>query len=311
MKVGILGSGNIGADLMLKIAREPALELVVVAGIDPASEGLALARSRGHETTADGLDGILALDERPDLVFDATFARAHIVHAQRLAEEGIRAIDLTPAAVGPMVIPAVNLDEHLDAPNINMVSCVAQATVPIVHALRRALGEVRYAEIVSTVASRSAGPGTRQNIDEFTHKTRGAIEKLGGAQRGKAIVVLNPAEPPPLMHNTVYALGDDSTDLDLVRSEVAAIAERVRSYVPGYRFRGPTRSGEKLTVFTEVEGAGDFLPSYAGNLDIMTAAAIAVAKAIAARKQPAAATTSTAQGNTAQANTAQGNGAAR
>jgi acetaldehyde dehydrogenase (acetylating) len=295
MKVGILGSGNIGADLMMKVAREPELELVVVAGIDPGSEGLALARSRGYVTTAEGLDGILAVGDRPDLVFDATTARAHLVHAERLAAEGIRAIDLTPAAVGPMVIPAVNLAEHLDAPNINMVSCVAQATVPVVYALRQALGEVGYAEIVSTVASSSVGPGTRQNIDEFTHKTRGAIEKLGGARRGKAIVVLNPAEPPPFMHNTVYALGDGQIDVDRVRAEVSAVAERVQSYVPGYRFRGPTLSGTKLTVFTEVEGAGDFLPRYAGNLDIMTAAAIAVAKAIAARKQPAAATT--AHGN--------------
>ena len=289
MKVAILGSGNIGADLMLKIAREPALELVMVAGVDPASEGLALARSRGHATTADGIDGILAHDDRPDLVFDATTARAHLVHAERLADAGIRAIDMTPAAVGPMVIPAVNLAEHLDARNINMVSCVAQATVPVVYALRRALGEVGYAEIVSTVASRSAGPGTRQNIDEFTHKTRGAIERLGGARRGKAIVVLNPADPPPLMHNTVYALAEGDVDLDRVRAEVSAVADRVRTYVPGYRFRGPTLSGTKLTVFTEVEGAGDFLPPYAGNLDIMTAAAIAVAKAIAARPQPAAA----------------------
>ncbi|MCW2694879.1 MAG: acetaldehyde dehydrogenase [Mycobacterium sp.] len=290
MKVAILGSGNIGADLMLKIAREPALELVMMAGVDPASEGLALARSRGHATTADGIDGIFAHDDRPELVFDATTARAHLGHAERLADAGIRAIDMTPAAVGPMVIPAVNLAEHLDAPNINMVSCVAQATVPIVHALHRALGEVGYAEIVSTIASRSAGPGTRQNIDEFTHKTRGAIEKLGGARRGKAIVVLNPADPPPLMHNTVYALAEGDIDLDRVRAEVSTVADRVRSYVPGYRFRGPTLNGTKLTVYTEVEGAGDFLPPYAGNLDIMTAAAIAVATAIARRAQPAAAT---------------------
>ena len=298
MKIGILGSGNIGTDLMLKVARDPALELVVMAGIDPDSPGLALARSHGYETTTDGIDGILDRDDRPDLVFDATTARAHLVHAERLAALGIRAIDLTPAAVGPMVIPAVNLNEHLQAPNINMVSCVAQATVPIVHALRRAVGALRYAETVSTVASRSAGPGTRANIDEFTHKTRGALEKLGGAQRAKAIVVLNPADPPPLMHNTVYALGSGPIDLDRVRDEVTAIAERVQSYVPGYRFRGPTLAGDKLTVFTEVEGAGDFLPSYAGNLDIMNAAAIAVARAIAERTDGAAAVAGTGNGVT-------------
>jgi acetaldehyde dehydrogenase len=285
VKIGILGSGNIGTDLMVKVSREPAFDLVVVAGIDPDSPGLALARSRGFQTSADGIDGILDRDERPDLVFDATTARAHVSHAQRLAEAGIRAIDLTPAAVGPMVIPAVNLAEHLHAPNINMVSCVAQATVPIVDALRRALGEIGYAETVSTIASASVGPGTRANIDEFTHKTRGAIEKLGGVQRGKAIVVLNPADPPPLMHNTVYALCDGSVELDRVRAEVAAAAARVQAYVPGYRFRGPTLDGDKLTVFTEVEGAGDFLPAYAGNLDIMNAAAIAVAKAIAEKPQ--------------------------
>jgi acetaldehyde dehydrogenase len=295
VRIGILGSGNIGTDLMLKVAREPGLDLVVVAGVDPESPGLALARSRGFETTTDGIEGILDREDRPDLVFDATTARAHMVHAERLADAGIRAIDLTPAAVGPMVIPAVNLHEHLQAPNINMVSCVAQATVPIVYALRRAVGDISYAETVSTIASKSVGPGTRANIDEFTHKTRGAIEKLGGVRRGKAIVVLNPGDPPPLMHNTVYALASGDIDLERVRAEITAVGERVQSYVPGYRFRAPTVDGDKLTVFTEVEGAGDFLPAYAGNLDIMNAAAIAVAKAIAGQTHLAA--TATVQGN--------------
>ena len=303
MKIGILGSGNIGTDLMLKVSREPSLDLVVVAGIDPDSPGLALARSHGYETTADGIDGLLDLSDRPDLVFDATTARAHMVHAKRLAEAGIRSIDLTPAAVGPMVIPAVNLAEHLQAPNINMVSCVAQATVPIIHALRRGAGDISYAETVSAIASKGAGPGTRANIDEFTHKTRRAIENLGGVGRGKAIVILNPADPPPFMHNTVYALATGAIDLDRVRAEVAAVGEFVQSYVPGYRFRGPTVAGDKLTVFTEVEGAGDFLPPYAGNLDIMNAAAIAVARAIAELAPAAAAV--------GQGNAHQGNGATR
>ncbi|WP_214371130.1 acetaldehyde dehydrogenase (acetylating) [Pseudonocardia sp. H11422] len=277
LRVAILGSGNISTDLMYKVRREQSLQLIAMAGIDPGSEGLRRAADLGVPTSADGIDGLFDLDDLPELVFDATSARAHLAHAPRLADAQIASVDLTPAAIGPMVIPAVNGDEHRDGMELNLVSCAAQATVPLVAAVGRAARHLCYAETVSTVASASVGPGTRQNIDEFTHKTRKAIETLGGAERGKAIVILNPAEPPPCMRNTLYA-EVDGLDEDLLAVEVARMVQRVEAYVPGYRVRGPVIDGRKVTLFNEVEGAGDFLPTYAGNLDIITAAAVRMAR---------------------------------
>jgi acetaldehyde dehydrogenase len=277
LRVGIAGSGNIGTDLMLKIDRNPQLELLGVAGIDPASDGLAAASARGHWTTSSGLADMLAHLDQLELVFDATSAKAHPEHARMLAERGIRSVDLTPAALGPAVIPPVNLSEHRAAPDVNLVTCGAQATVPIVAAISR-VGPISYAEIVSTIASRSAGPGTRQNIDEFTVATARALETVGGAQRGKAIVLLNPADPPIVMRNTVFAdVGD--VDPDALAAEIAATVAAVSAYVPGYRLTAePLHQDGTVTVLLEVRGAGDYLPEYAGNLDIMTSAAVRVAE---------------------------------
>jgi acetaldehyde dehydrogenase len=277
LRVVILGSGNIGTDLMYKVLHNDALALVGVAGIDPSSDGLARARVLGIDTSDRGTRALL--DEHPavDVAFDATSALAHVEHAPLLADRGVRCIDLTPAALGPAVVPQVNLEENLDVPDINLITCGAQATVPIVAALSR-VGQVRYAEVVSTVASRSAGPGTRANIDEFTTATGRSLETLGGASEGKAIIILNPADPPIMMRNTVYAeIGD-------MHPEQAAVAVRnavsqVAAYVPGYRLVAePLVADGLLTAFVEVEGAGDYLPSYAGNLDIMTSAAVRVAE---------------------------------
>jgi acetaldehyde dehydrogenase len=277
LPVAILGSGNIGTDLIYKVLRNDALALVGVAGIDPSSDGLARARVLGIATSDRGIEAFL--DEHPavDVALDATSAHAHVEHAPLLACRRVRCIDLTPAAVGPAVVPEVNLDENLDAPDVNLVTCGAQATVPIVAALSR-VGPVRYAEVVSTVASRSAGQGTRSNIDEFTTATARSLETLGGASEGKAIIILNPADPPIMMRNTVYAeIGD-------MHAEQATVAVRdavsqVAAYVPGYRLVAePLVADGLLTAFVEVEGAGDYLPSYAGNLDIMTSAAVRVAE---------------------------------
>ena len=282
LRVAILGSGNIGTDLMHKVARNPALTLVGVAGIDPRSEGLALARAWGLATGSDGPERFL--DDHPDVevVFDATSALAHAQHAPALAARAVRSIDLTPAALGPAVVPDVNLDEHIGARDVNLVTCGAQATVPIVAALS-ALGRVSYAEVVCTVASRSAGQGTRANIDEFTTATAGSLETLGGAGEGKAVIILNPAEPPLTMRNTIYAETGPLAP-GAVRRAVAAAVERVAAYVPGYRLATePLVAGGLVTVFIEVEGAGDYLPAYAGNLDIMTSAAVRVAERYAER----------------------------
>ncbi|MGO9759769.1 MAG: acetaldehyde dehydrogenase (acetylating) [Solirubrobacteraceae bacterium] len=280
MRVGIAGSGNIGTDLMLKIDRSPALDLGGVAGIDPDSDGLARAAALGHWTTAGGLADMLAHVEDLELVFDATSAKAHAEHARMLAERGIRSVDLTPAALGPAVIPIVNLSQHLGAPDVNLVTCGAQATVPIVAAISR-VAPVAYAEIVSTISSRSAGPGTRQNIDEFTVATARALESVGGARRGKAIVLLNPADPPVVMRNAVFADGGE-VELDVVAEEIAATVAAVCSYVPGYRLTAkPLLADGTVTVLLEVTGAGDYLPEYAGNLDIMTSAAVRVAELFA------------------------------
>jgi acetaldehyde dehydrogenase (acetylating) len=282
LRVAILGSGNIGTDLMVKVRRAPALRLVAIVGIDPASDGLARARALGVPATDAGLERWLATDPRVDVVVEATSARAHAEHAPLLAARGIRCIDLTPAALGPAVVPDVGLDRHLDAADVSLVTCGAQATVPVVAALS-AVGPVGYAEAVCTVASRSAGPGTRQNIDEFTVATARSLEVLGGAAAGKAVIILNPAEPPIVMRNTVYAeVGgmDPAAAADAVRAAVG----RVAAYVPGYRLRAdPLVADGQVTVFVEVEGAGDYLPRYAGNLDIMTAAAIRVAELYAER----------------------------
>jgi acetaldehyde dehydrogenase len=289
--VAILGSGNIGTDLLYKLKRSRFLKPTVMAGIIADSEGLARARNEGLATTDQGIDGLLRHRDAFDIVFEATTAAAHKKHAPLLHEAKKIAIDLTPAAVGPYVIPLVNLDEHVGAPNVNLVSCGGQATVPLVSALHE-VAPVEYAEIVATIASKSAGPGTRQNIDEFTDTTARGLEKIGHAARGKAIIVLNPAEPPILMRNTVHGVVADA-DESKILSSIESMVERIKQYVPGYRLRAKPliqdlANGErkkKVTLFVEVEGAGDFLPKYAGNLDIMTSAAVKVGEEIARHLQ--------------------------
>lgn len=303
IKVAIIGSGNIGTDLMMKVMRlSDVLEMGAFVGIDPESDGLKRAARMGVATTSDGIDGLLALPEFRDIeiVFDATSAGAHAKHDAALQAHGKIVIDLTPAAIGPYTIPSVNGDANLDRRNVNMVTCGGQATIPIVAAINR-VAHVRYGEIVASIASKSAGPGTRANIDEFTETTAQAIEVVGGADRGKAIIVLNPAEPPLIMRDTVYCLTDDG-DTAAIEASVAAMIDEVQAYVPGYRLkqkvqferigdnhplRIPEMDGEftglKVTVFLEVEGAAHYLPAYAGNLDIMTSAALRTAEKIALR----------------------------
>ncbi len=302
-KVAIIGSGNIGTDLMIKVMRlSKVLEMGAMVGIDPASDGLARAARLGVATTHEGIEGLVALPGFADIaiVFDATSAGAHHKHNAILQAHGKRVIDLTPAAIGPYTIPPVNGDDNLDAPNVNMVTCGGQATIPIVAAINGVV-KVHYGEIVASIASKSAGPGTRANIDEFTETTSQAIVAVGGATRGKAIIVLNPAEPPLIMRDTVYCLSDDG-DRDAIRASVAAMVADVQSYVPGYRLKqavqfesigsnrplripemGGEYTGLKTTVFLEVEGAAHYLPAYAGNLDIMTSAALKTAEKIAVR----------------------------
>jgi acetaldehyde dehydrogenase len=305
--VAIVGSGNISTDLLYKLQRSEWLEPRWMIGIDPESEGLARARTLGLETSHEGVDWLLAQAEKPDLVFEATSAYVHREAAPRYAEAGIRAIDLTPAAVGPGVIPPANLREHLDAPNVNMVTCGGQATIPIVYAVCRALAEqgatVPYAEIVASVSSASAGPGTRANIDEFTKTTSAGVQTIGGAARGKAIIILNPADPPMIMRDTIFCAIPEDADRDAIAQSIRDVVAQVQSYVPGYRllndpqFDDPSmNSGGQavVTTFVEVEGAGDYLPPYAGNLDIMTAAATKVGEEIA--KQRVGAGSSTAGG---------------
>ena len=286
IRAAILGSGNIGTDLMYKLKRSNLLRPMLMAGIVPDSEGLARARQEGLATTTEGIDGLLKQKETFEIVFDATTVAAHKKHAPLLNDARKIAIDLTPAAVGPYVIPLVNLDEHIGASNVNLVSCGGQATVPLVSALDE-VAPVEYAEIVATIASKSAGPGTRQNIDEFTDTTARGLEKIGHAARGKAIIVLNPAEPPILMRNTIHGVLASADEEKILRS-VEFMVERIKQYVPGYRLRAKPliqdlsngSSKKKVTLFVEVEGAGDFLPKYAGNLDIMTSAAVKVGEEI-------------------------------
>jgi acetaldehyde dehydrogenase len=291
VKVAILGSGNIGTDLMYKLLKQPGhMELALLAGIIPESDGLARARSLGIAASAEGIKAVLE-DPEIKIVFDATSAKAHIRHAKALRDAGRIAIDLTPAARGPYVVPPVNLGELADQTNVNMVTCGGQATVPMVHAVSR-VTPVRYAEIVSTVASVSAGPGTRQNIDEFTDTTARSLEMLGKAREGKAIIILNPADPPILMRNTIYILPAGEFDEQAVRDSVLRMEAEVQEYVPGYHLKNPpvfenieTPWGRRpmVTLLLEVEGAGDYLPRYSGNLDIMTAAARRVGELVAQR----------------------------
>ncbi len=305
--VAIIGSGNIGTDLMVKILRHGKhLRMGAFVGIDPESDGLRRAAKMGVQTVSTGIDGLIA---HPDFgsikyVFDATSAGAHAKHEKLLRPHGVRVIDLTPAAIGPFVVPAVNLEQHLDAPNLNMVTCGGQATIPMVHAVARVTA-VAYAEIVASISSKSAGPGTRANIDEFTETTSNAIVRVGGARRGKAIIVLNPAEPPLVMRDTVYCLVDGDADQAAIAASVEKMAAQVASYVPGYRLKqavqfdaftarmpqepaGAPSARLKVSIFLEVEGAGHYLPPYAGNLDIMTSAALATAERIAANQAVAA-----------------------
>jgi acetaldehyde dehydrogenase len=301
LKCAVIGSGNIGTDLMIKAKRmSDVVEVVAMVGIDPESDGLARAERMGVATTSDGIDGLVAMDvfDEIDLVFDATSAGAHARHDEVLRAHGKQILDLTPAAIGPYVVPSVNLEEHLGAPNLNMVTCGGQATVPMVAAINK-VAHVVYGEIVSSISSKSAGPGTRANIDEFTETTSKAIEEVGGAEMGKAIIVLNPAEPPMIMRNTVFCLVETGDPEEIERS-IIDMVETVSEYVPGYRLKqkvqferlddgapvhipdmGRKFTGWKISIFLEVEGAAHYLPAYAGNLDIMTSAAIKTAERLA------------------------------
>jgi len=303
-KVAIIGSGNIGTDLMIKILRtSKTLSMAVMVGVDPDSDGLARAKSMGVETTHQGISGLVAMPEWQDIgiVFDATSAGAHANHAKVCNQAGKVIVDLTPAAIGPFIVPAVNGDDNIDQLNVNMVTCGGQATIPIVYAVSR-VAPVLYAEIVASISSKSAGPGTRANIDEFTETTSDAIEKVGGAKKGKAIIVLNPAEPPVMMRDTIFTFSEDGNEAEITQS-VEEMVKAVQSYVPGYRLKQSVQferytaenplhlpgfgllSGLKTSVFIEVEGAAHYLPSYAGNLDIMTSAALKTAEKIAIARQ--------------------------
>ena len=305
--VAIVGSGNIGTDLMIKIQRgDGTLTVGAMVGIDPNSDGLARAARMGVATTADGVDGLLAMPEFSDikLVFDATSASAHRTNWAKLGPTGVRMLDLTPASIGPFCVPVVNLDEHLDAPNLNMVTCGGQATVPVVAAIND-VAAVSYAEIVSSISAKSAGPGTRANIDEFTETTSTALKVVGGAQRGKAVMILNPADPPILMRNTIYCLVNGDADHNAIESSIMEMVDKVTAYVVGYRLKQTVQfetftadnplhipetgkfTGTRVTTLLEVTGAAHYLPAYAGNLDIMTSAAKATAERIAVHSESA------------------------
>jgi acetaldehyde dehydrogenase len=296
----IVGPGNIGTDLLAKLQRSEHVEVQYMIGVDPASDGLARARAMGVETSHEGVDWLLALPTVPELVFEATSAYAHKANAPRYAAAGMQAVDLTPAAVGPFVCPPVNLDFHLDAANVNMITCGGQATIPMVHAVSSVV-DVEYAEIVASISSRSAGPGTRANIDEFTVTTRRAIEDVGGAQRGKAIIILNPVEPPMIMRDTVFCSIPPDADKDAVAASIHDMVTRVQEYVPGYTLRAEPQFDDpreiwngraRVAIFLEVLGNGDYLPPYAGNLDIITASAARVGDLMAQARLASRATSS-------------------
>jgi acetaldehyde/propanal dehydrogenase len=285
IRCALIGSGNIGTDLIYKIQRSPYLEPVWMVGIDPESEGLARARDMGLKTTAAGVDGLLpyVLEDNIQIAFDATSAYVHAENSRKLNELGVMMIDLTPAAIGPLCVPPVNLKSHAEKVemNVNMISCAGQATIPIVFAVSR-IQPVGYGEIVASLASKSIGPGTRANLDEFTYTTSNAIEVVGGARKGKALAIINPAEPPMMMRNTISCLTDDEPDQAKITESVLEMIKEVQKYVPGYRLvNGPLFDGKRVTVFMEVAGLGDYLPKYAGNLDIMTAAATRTAEMFA------------------------------
>ena len=285
IRCAIIGPGNIGTDLLYKIQRSEFLEAVWMVGIDPTSEGLLRAQDMGLKTTADGVDGLLAHIKEDDIriAFDATSAYVHPENSRKLNELGVLMIDLTPAAIGPFCVPPVNLDACLSsgAMNVNMVPCGGQATIPLVAAVSQ-VQPVEYAEIIATAASKSVGPGTRKNIDEFTRTTASAVEKVGGAKKGKAIIVINPAEPPLMMRDTVHCLVEGEPDQAAITASIHAMIKQVQKYVPGYTLvNGPVFDGNRVSIFMEVEGLGDFLPKYAGNLDIMTAAAARTAEMFA------------------------------
>ena len=285
INAALIGSGNIGTDLMMKALRSAEINPVWMVGIDPASEGLARARQHGLKTTTEGVDGLLAHLAADDIriAFDATSAYVHHENARKMREAGVVMIDLTPAAIGPFCVPPVNLAEHAGRRemNVNMVTCGGQATIPMVAAVSR-VQAVEYAEIVATVASKSAGPGTRKNIDEFTRTTARGIESVGGAKRGKAIIILNPAEPPLIMRDTVHCLTATAPDERAINESVQRMIKEVQRYVPGYTLKnGPVFDGNRVSIYLEVEGLGDYLPRYAGNLDIMTAAALRTAEMLA------------------------------
>ncbi len=285
IKCALIGSGNIGTDLIYKIQRSPLLEAVWMVGIDPKSEGLKRARDMGLKTTAEGVDGLLPhiLDDDIQIAFDATSAYVHAENSRKLNALGVMMIDLTPAAIGPLCVPPVNLREHTEKVemNVNMISCAGQATIPIVNAVS-SVQDVDYAEIIASLSSKSVGPGTRANLDEFTYTTSNAIQVVGGAKKGKALAIINPAEPPMIMRNTIYCLTSDKPDEEKITASILNMIEQVQNYVPGYKLvNGPVFDDNKVSVFMEVAGLGDYLPKYAGNLDIMTASATRTAEMFA------------------------------
>ena len=292
LTAAIVGPGNIGTDLLVKLLRSEHISVHSMVGVDPASDGLARARDMGVPASAEGVDWLLAQDTLPDIVFEATSAKAHLANAPRYKAAGITAIDLTPAATGPFVCPPVNLNTLTEAPNLNMITCGGQATIPIVNAVSSVV-PVEYAEIVASISSRSAGPGTRANIDEFTETTAHAIEQVGGAGRGKAIIILNPVKPPMIMRDTVFCAIPADADADAITASIDKMVAEVRQYVPGYKLRVEPQFDEprdtwkgmaRVAAFLEVRGNGDYLPPWAGNLDIMTAAAARVGEQLALRK---------------------------
>lgn len=292
LNAALIGSGNIGTDLMIKALRSASINPVWMVGIDPESDGLHKAREAGLKTTHEGVDGLLAHIEEDDIkiAFDATSAYVHAENSRKLQEKGVRVIDLTPAAIGPFCVPPVNLEAHIGSgeQNVNMVSCGGQATIPMVAAVSR-VQAVDYAEIVATVASKSAGPGTRKNIDEFTQTTARGIEMVGEAKQGKAIIILNPAEPPMIMRDTIHCLTADKPQEKAIRESIEKMAKEVQRYVPGYKIvNGPVFDDKRVSIFVEVEGLGDYLPKYAGNLDIMTSAALRTAEIFAENMDAAA-----------------------